>query len=49
MKVLRKVSKLLNDFLEVVAEKIPPYPIDPFFPWIIWIILPLLLFLTGLI
>jgi hypothetical protein len=49
MKVSEKISKLLNDFLEAVAEKIPPYPIDPFFPWIIWIILPLLLFLMGLI
>jgi hypothetical protein len=49
MKVLRSVSKLLNDFLEAVAERLPLYPIDIFYPLLLWIILPLLLFLMGLI
>jgi|GEM_PF-2241279 len=51
MKMLRKVLELLNKAMEAVVRKLPPYPIeDPLYPWIIiWIILPLLLSLSGLI
>jgi hypothetical protein len=46
---IKSISKLLNELLETIIQKIPPYPIDPF-PWIImWIILPFLLLLMGLI
>ena len=49
MKVLRKVLELLNKVMEAVVRKLPSYPIDPLYPWIIiWIILPLLLSLSGL-
>jgi len=47
---MKKVLKLLDELLETIIQKIPPYPIDPFpwiIMWIIWIILPLLL--MGLI
>jgi len=50
MKMLRKVLELLDKAMEAVARKLPPYPIDPLYPWIIiWLILPLLLSLIGVI
>jgi len=45
-KMLRKVLELLDKAM----GKLPAYPIDPLYPWIIiWLILPLLLSLMGVI
>jgi len=48
MKTLRKVLELISKATEAIVRKLPPYPIDPLYPWIIiWLILPLLLSLIG--
>jgi len=50
MKVLRRFLELISKAMEAIARKLPPYPIDPLYPWIIlWLILPLLLSLIGVI
>ena len=48
MKTLRKVLELISKATEAIVRKLPPYPIDPLYPRIIiWLILPLLLSLIG--
>ena len=47
MKMIKKILKLFNRAMETVARKLPAYPVDPLYPWIIiWLILPLLLSLS---